>query len=76
MEVEKKNNNTHKHKNILKPIIIGYFLRILFFFLIFLWMLYPLAYNWAFGDKIVESHINELLGNETDYYVVVPILLN
>lgn len=76
MEVENKNNNTRKHKNILKPIIIGYFLGIIFFILMFLWMLYPLGYNWAFGEKVVENHITELLGNETDYYVAVPILLN
>jgi len=74
MEAETK--TTHKHKNILKPIIIGYFLGILFFVLMFLWMLYPLAYDWALGDKVVDNHINELLGNETNYYVAVPVILN
>jgi len=75
MEIETKGNK-HKHKNILKSIIKGYFFGILFFVLIFLWMLYPLAYDWVRGDKVVEDHISNLLGNETDYYVVVPILLN
>ena len=75
METETK-SNPHKHKNIFKPIIIIYFLGILFFVLMFLWMLYPLAYDWAWGDEVIEDHIRELLGNETDYYIAVPAILN
>jgi len=40
-----------------------------------IYSLYPFAYDFVFGEKIVRNHIITDLNNETDYHILVPNIL-
>lgn len=42
----------------------------------FIYALYPVFYDWAWGDKIIDNHIINELNNQTDYRIVVPLMLS
>lgn len=56
-------------------IIIYLLLILLIFFLCLAFFLFPYYYDWFAGKNIVNQHIQEVVGNETDPKVVSVLLL-
>jgi len=51
------------------------FVLLCLFLISILFILTPLFYDWIYGNKIIERHIEEIIGNKTDHKEIVPILL-
>ncbi len=60
----------------IRPLLIVYLIIAVVFLCFVAFIAYPLFYNWVLGESVVNKHITEILGNETDHHIAVPILLD